>query len=133
MNEAVIKKAQELAQLIKKSDEFIGMRVTEDAATKDEQLTAAFMEYEEKHTELERISLKDPPDFDKMSELNREMEEIQARFQSYPMAKALQVARQQFTDMMDAVNNELKKVLAPESAGGCSGHCDSCGGGCHHA
>ncbi len=131
MNEAVIKKAQELAQLIRESDEYVGMRVTEDAATKDEQLTNAFMEYEEKHTELERISLKDPPDFEKMSDLNREMEEVQARFQSYPMAKALQVARKQFTDMMDAVNHELQKVLAPENAGGCSGHCDGCSG-CRH-
>ena len=131
MNQAVIKKAQELAAIISQSDEYIAMRVAEDAATKDEQLTDAFAEYEEKRSQMERLTMQDNPDYDQMGALSREIEEVQEKFNAYPMAKALQTARKGFTDMMMQVNQELQKVLAPEEASGCGGHCESCSG-CGH-
>ncbi len=131
MNENVIKKAQELAAIISESDEYIAMRVAEDAATKDEQLTNTFMEYEEKRSQMEKLTMQDNPDYDQMGALSRELEQIQEKFNTYPMAKALQVARKGFTDMMTQVNQELQKVLAPEEVSGCGGHCDSCAG-CNH-
>jgi cell fate (sporulation/competence/biofilm development) regulator YlbF (YheA/YmcA/DUF963 family) len=132
MNQSVIEKAQELAQLIAKSTEYISMRAAEEAATKDEQLTAAFSNYEEKRAEIEQLTMQENPDYQKLGALSRELEELQGHFNAFPMAQALQNARKGFTDMMAQVNLELQKVLAPEETeSGCGGHCDSCAG-CHH-
>ena len=67
----------------------------------------------------------------KLGDLSREMETIQQEIQNMPMAKAMQQAQQVFAAMMQAVNAELSKVLAPEHDS-CSGDCHSCGGHCHH-
>ena len=131
MNQAVIEKSRELAALIAASEEYVSMRMAEDAATKDEAVTDAYAKYQEKHQELEALSAQDAPDFDKIGAVSRELEELQSAFQAIPMAKALQNARKGFTDMMDAVNHELQKVLQPDYEEGCGGHCESCSG-CHH-
>lgn len=131
MNQSVIEKAQELAQVIAKSPEFISMRASEDAASQDEAMTEAFGRYQEVHQKIEELSMQENPDFEKMGELSREMETIQAEIQNMPLAKAMQQAQQVFAAMMQAVNAELSKVLAPEHDS-CSGDCHSCGGHCHH-
>lgn len=131
MNQSVIEKAQELASVIAKSPEFISMRASEDAATQDEAMVEAFGRYHELHHQIEEISMQENPDFDKMGALTHEMETVQAEIQNMPLAKAMQQAQQNFAAMMQAVNAELSKVLAPEQDS-CSGDCHSCGGHCHH-
>jgi cell fate (sporulation/competence/biofilm development) regulator YlbF (YheA/YmcA/DUF963 family) len=93
MNQSVIEKAQELAQVIAKSPEFISMRASEDAASQDEAMTEAFGRYQEVHQKIEELSMQENPDFEKMGELSREMETIQAEIQNMPLAKAMQQAQ----------------------------------------
>lgn len=133
MNQEVVLKARELAQLIFNSEEYNAMRKAEDAATQDVNLTQVFAKYEEKRAQMEALTVQEAPDFEQMGALSRELEEIQASFNELPAAKVLQSSRKGFTDMMQQVNAELQKVLQPEHnhEGGCSGECSSCGG-CHH-
>lgn len=130
MNQAVIEKSQELAQLIAQSTEFISMRAAEEAAAQDEAMAELFGRYNELHQQIEQLSLAENPDFDQMGALTREMETVQEQLQAMPLAKAMQQARQGFTAMMQAVNAELSKVLSPHSS--CEGDCHSCGGHCEH-
>lgn len=134
MNQSVIEKAQELAQVIAKSPEFIAMRASEDAATQDEAMVDAFSRYHELHHKIEALSMQENPDFDEMGALTREMEAVQEEMQQLPLARAMQQAQQNFAAMMAQVNAELSKVLAPQSScdGDCSGCGSSCGGGCSH-
>lgn len=134
MTQSVIEKAQELALLIAQSPEFISMRAAEEAAAQDEAIAEAFGRYNDLHQEMERLSMQQEPDFDRMGALSKEMEEVQKEIQALPLAQAMQNARQGFTDLMQAVNMELSKVLAPQSSCGddCGGNCHSCGGGCSH-
>lgn len=130
MNQSVIEKAQELAQVIAKSPEFISMRATEDAATQDEAMVDAFSRYHELHHQIEALSMQENPNFDEMGALTREMETVQEEIQNLPLARAMQQAQQAFSAMMAQVNAELSKVLSPQSS--CDGDCHSCGGHCHH-
>ncbi len=130
MDKNVMEKAKELALAIASSQEFIIMRATEDAATQDEQMAAAFAKYEELHQEIEACTAMETPDFERMAKIDEEMKQVQQEMQALPMAQNMQKARKGFTDMMAAVNAELSKVLSPESS--CSGDCHSCGGHCHH-
>lgn len=130
MDQNVIAKAKELALAIASSQEFIVMRATEDAASQDEAMAEAFGKYQELHQEIEACTSMETPDFDRMAKIDAEMKQIQQEMQQLPMAQAMQQARKGFTDMMNAVNAELSKVLAPESS--CGGDCHSCGSHCHH-
>ena len=125
----VIKKAQELAQVIAQSPEFIGMRTAEDAASRDDTIAEAFGRYSDLQNQVERISMQKEPDFAQMEKLSEEMKTVQKEIQELPLAKAMQAARGEFTEMMNAVNAELSKVLSPDQ--GCSGDCSACGGHCH--
>lgn len=131
MTQAVILKAQELAQEIARSPEYIAMRAAEDAASQDEAIVAAVAHYNELHQQIEDISLQESPDFDQMGALTREIEAVQEEIQALPLAAAMRAARQDFTSMMQAVNAELSKLLSPGGASSCSGDCHSCGGCCH--
>ena len=131
MNESVIAKAQELAAVIAQSPEYLNMRSAEDAATQDEALAQAFARYEEKRGQIEQLTMSPDPDFDQLGALSRELEELQEAFNTLPMAKTLQAARKDFTEMMNCVNHELSKVLSPEGEHEqCNGHCEGCHG-CH--
>lgn len=133
MSQAVIEKAKELALLIAQSPEFISMRAAEDAAAQDDAIADAFGRYNDLHQQMERMSMQETPDFDQMGAISREMEEVQKEIQALPLAQAMQNARQGFSDMMQAVNMELSKVLAPQSSCGddCGGDCHSCSCHCH--
>ena len=132
MNQSVIEKAQELAQVIAKSPEYISMRAAEDAAAQDEAMIDAFSRYQEVHHQIEDLSMQKEPDFEAIGALSREMDTIQEEIQHLPLAQAMQQARKAFSDMMAAVNAELSRVLSPEGASSCSGNCQSCGGSCQH-
>ena len=62
----------------------------------------------------------------------------QARRAMLELVRAMQDARNQFTQMMENVNQILRFIITGETeeSGGCSGSCESCGGcsscgGCH--
>jgi len=131
MTEKVLIKARELAAAIAESTEFIAMRVAEQTVENDEAATLLFARYAEKKQELENVTCQEDPNFEKMGELTRELDAIKEELQALPSAESAQVARNYFAKMMQAVNEELQKVLNPESAS-CSGNCSSCGASCGH-
>lgn len=131
MTEKVLIKARELAAAIAESTEFIAMRVAEQTVENDEAATQLFARYAEKKQELENVTCQEDPNFEKMGELTRELDAIKEELQSLPSAESAQVARNYFAKMMQTVNEELQKVLNPESAS-CSGNCSSCGASCGH-
>lgn len=129
MSQPVIEKAKELANIIALSPEYITMRATEDAAGQDEQLQALFQQYDSIHRDIEDATLKNEPDFDAISSLTRDLDEVQQQIKAHPLYQALQQARKGFSDMMSQVNGELSSVLNPGgSQGGCSGNCAACSG-----
>lgn len=131
MTEKVLEKARELAAAIAESPEFIAMRVAEQTVENDEAATQMFARYAEKKAELEAVTCQEDPNFEKMGELTKELNAIKEELQALPSAESAQVARHYFSKMMQTVNEELQKVLNPESAS-CSGNCASCSSSCGH-
>ena len=129
MSQAVIDKAKEWAKIIAQSPEYISMRATEDAAGQEVALKEVFAQYDELHRQIEEETLKKEPDFDRIGELTRELEEVQSQITAHPLYQAMSGARKNFTAMMNQVNAELSAVLNPGgSQGGCSGNCAGCAG-----
>ena len=132
MNEAVMKKAEELAKAIAGSEEYICMRMAEEAAMSDPQMTKIASEYYTTHQKLEEITADEHPDFESMGKLTEELNTLRDQMNALPLASVMQDARKEFTNMMDMVNYELKKLLTGEKDGNtCTGNCSGCHG-CGH-
>ena len=130
MNQSVIEKARELAQVIAQSPEYISMRAAEDAAAQDDALADAVGRYNDLHNQVERLSMQKEPDFEQIGAVTRELETVQEEIQSLPLAQAMQNARKAFSQMMQDVNATLSETLNPNSGSSCSGNCAGCAG-CH--
>jgi ligand-binding sensor domain-containing protein len=70
-------------------------------------------------------------DKDVLSAAGDEMDASQKKMNDYPMIKAMQTARADFTNMMNQVNTLIRFVVTGETEqpkSGCSGSCEGCSG-----
>lgn len=130
-NQTIYEKARELGELLKSSDEFVAMRAAEETANTDAKLLQMSGEFEQLRAQMQSLTIEDNPDYDKIGEVSRAMDDMQAKLNAEPAMKALRTTREQFNGLMSMVNRELQGVLAPESlVSTCGGSCATCGG-CH--
>lgn len=133
MNEDIFAKARELGELIKRSDAFTAMRLAEEKANNNKELTALSGEYEQARYEMQEKTMEENPNYEQIGAISKRMDALQAKMMEQGDMVVLHSAREQFTALMSQVNRELQGVLMPESlneCGGCSGSCGSCHG-CH--
>ena len=127
----VLEQAEQLAGSIIDSEEFIRMRLAEQAATKDVEATRLISDFIEKRQRVEKMLSENNLDQGELVTAGDEMEAAQKTMNSNPMIQAMQGARADFTNMMNQVNALIRFVVTGESEeapSGCSGSCDSCSG-----
>ncbi len=130
----VLEKAEQLAGSILDSDEFIRMRLAEQAVTKDEVGTRLIADFIEKRQRMENLLSQTNLDKGELVTAGDEMDAAQKKMNDYPMIQTMQTARADFTDMMNKVNALIRFVVTGETEqpqSGCSGSCDGCSG-CKH-
>ncbi len=130
----VLEQAEQLAGSILDSEEFIRMRLAEQAVTKDEEATRLIADFIEKRQRVENLLSSNNLDKGELSSASDDMDASQKKMNDYPMIKAMQTARADFTNMMNQVNTLIRFVVTGESEqpqSGCSGSCDGCSG-CSH-
>lgn len=136
--EKVLEQARLLAEAIAESDVYQHMRQCENDAMKDPEATQAISDFVEKRQKVESLLAEGNMDHAALAEASQAMEAAEKLVNQQPMVRAMQDARNQFTQMMDNVNQILRFIITGETgeSGGCSGSCESCGGcstcgGCH--
>lgn len=130
----VLEQAEQLAGSILDSEEFLSMRLAEQAATRDEEATRLIADFIEKRQRVENLLSENNLDQGELASAGDEMEAAQKKMNSHPMIQAMQSARAEFTNMMNQVNTLIRFVVTGETEqpqSGCSGSCDSCSG-CGH-
>lgn len=130
----VLEQAEQLAGSILDSEEFIRMRLAEQAATKDEEATRLIADFIEKRQRVENLLSQNNLDKGELASAGDEMEAAQKKMNDYPMIQTMQSARAEFSNMMSQVNALIRFVVTGETEqpkSGCSGSCDSCSG-CEH-
>lgn len=134
--EKVLNQAEMLAESILESEEYIKMRLSEQAVMKDEQAAKLVASYSEKRSEVENILASSDMDHQKLATAGEELESVEKQIDEYQLLKDMRDARAAFTDMMNKVNQIIRFVVTGETGeeeqGGCTGSCESCGGACHH-
>ena len=126
-------KTQELAEAILDSGTYQTMKSLESDVRHDETAAGLLSDMIEKRQKVEEILSSTDMTPDLLAAASREMEEAEKRMNENEKILALKKARKDFQTMMDNVNRILRLVITgkvedEDSAGGCSGHCDTCGG-----
>lgn len=136
--EKVLEQARLLAEAIAESDVYQHMRQCENDAMKDPEATKLIADFVEKRQKVESLLAEGNMDHTALAEASQAMEVAEKMVNQQPMVRAMQDARNQFTQMMENVNQILRFIITGETeeSGGCSGSCESCGGcsscgGCH--
>lgn len=132
--EKVLNQAEQLAEAILESEEYIKMRLSEQAAMRDETAAKLISDYSEQRSTVESLLSSNDLDHEALTEAGNKLEAIQKQIDENAMLKTMREANDDFTHMMQQVNRIIKFVVTGEmeEAGGCSGSCESCGGGCHN-
>ena len=124
--EKVLNQAEMLAEAILESEEYINMRLTEQAVMKDEEATLLVANYSEKRSKVE----------EELAKAGQALQEAEHMLDHNKLIAKMQETNDAFTDMMKKVNKIIKKVVTgedeEEEEHGCTGSCSSCGGGCGH-
>ncbi len=134
--EKVLNQAEMLAEAILESEEYVRMRLSEQAATKDEGATQLVADYQERREKVQDLLAMNELDHDALAKAGEDLEMAETALDKYPLLKDMREARFAFSDMMEKVNAIIKYVVtgeAPgEKEGGCGGSCQGCDGGCQH-
>ncbi len=134
--EKVLNQAEQLAEAILESEEYIRMRLLEQAATKDEEATRLVAAYSQHRGQVEELLAANNLDHGALAKAGEALEAAEKAIDDHQALKDMRDARAAFTDMMNKVNAIIKYVVTgedpEEEAGGCGGGCESCGGCGHH-
>ena len=132
MNQVFLK-TRELGDAIMQSEEYKAMKVAEDRAMANAEAAAAMSQYMEARQKIEALLEKDNPDPEALKKLSAEMDQTQERLSLIDDVQALTEARENFSNLIEQVNQVLKFIITgqmtePKSGcgGGCSGGCGGC-------
>ena len=130
--EKVLQQAELLAEAILESDEFIAMRLAEQAAMKDEKATQLIAAYNEKRQKVESILANAQMDHGELARAGEELQHVEHAVDENELISKMRQTNEAFTLMMKRVNSIIKFVVTGESDEdeGCAGSCETCGG-CH--
>jgi len=128
--ENVLNQAEQLAEAILESEEYIGMRLAEQAAMKDEEAMVLISAYSENRSAVESLLAKSDLDHTELAAAGAKLEAAQKAMEENSKITAMRETNDIFNDMMKQVNKIIKFVITGESdeEEGCS--CESCGDGC---
>ncbi len=127
----VLEQAEKLANAVLDSDEFITMRLAEEAVTRDAEATRLIADFIEKRNTVEKMLSENNLDQVSLLTASDAMDAAQKVMNAYPLIEKMQSARATFTDMMNKVNALIRFVVTGETElpkSGCSGSCEGCSG-----
>ena len=132
--EKVLNQAEMLAEAILESEEYITMRLSEQAAMRDTEATGLIAAYTEKRSAVENILADANMNPGDLAKAGSELEEVERAIDANEVLNKMRDSREAFNDMMRKVNSIIKFVITGEKDDeeGCSGSCSSCSGCGHH-
>jgi cell fate (sporulation/competence/biofilm development) regulator YlbF (YheA/YmcA/DUF963 family) len=110
--ENVLNHAEQLAESILDSEEFIKMRLAEQAAMRDEAATQLITDYSERRKEVENLLAASDMDHSALAEAGKRLETAQKAMDENEKIKAMREANDVFNQMMQQVNPTRKKKVA---------------------
>jgi len=130
--EKVLNQAEQLAEAILESEEYIAMRLAEQAAMKDEKATQLVAAYNEKRQAVESLLADANMDHGALAKAGEELQNVEHAIDENEVLTKMRQTNDAFSEMMKKVNAIIRYVVTGEEEHeeGCTGSCHTCGG-CH--
>ena len=130
--EKVLNQAEMLAEAILESEEYITMRLAEQAAMRDENATRLIASYSEKRQAVENLLADANMDHGALAKAGQELQEVERAIDECEVLNKMRESNEAFNAMMKKVNAIIRYVVTgeEEQEEGCSGSCSTCSG-CH--
>jgi len=130
--EKVLNQAEMLAEAILESEEYITMRLAEQAAMRDENATQLIASYSEKRQAVENLLADANMDHGALAKAGQELQEVERAIDACEVLNKMRESNEAFNAMMKKVNAIIRYVVTgeEEQEEGCSGSCSTCSG-CH--
>lgn len=124
----IMKKAEQLGQLIKKDRVCTDLFAARDAYEQDEELNRLFTEYNVQQQALTNEYAKETVDTVLTEQINRRINELQEKITAHPLFVAYGEAEEAYMEFMKMVQDEISFQVTGRRA--CSGSCSSCEANC---
>lgn len=130
--EKVLNQAEMLAEAILESEEYISMRLAEQAAMRDENATQLIAAYSEKRQTIENLLADANMDHGALAKAGQELQDVEHAIDACEVLTKMRESNDAFNAMMKKVNSIIRYVVTgeEEQEEGCTGSCSSCSG-CH--
>ena len=130
--EKVLNQAELLAEAILESEEYIAMRLAEQAAMRDENATQLIAAYSEKRQAIESLLADANMDHGALAKAGEELQNVERAIDACEVLNKMRETNDAFNAMMKKVNSIIRYVVTgeEEQEEGCSGSCSPCSG-CH--
>jgi len=130
--EKVLNQAELLAEAILESEEYIAMRLAEQAAMRDENATQLIAAYSEKRQAIESLLADANMDHGALAKAGEELQNVERAIDACEVLNKMRETNDAFNAMMKKVNAIIRYVVTgeEEQEEGCTGSCSSCSG-CH--
>ena len=125
MNE-LLQKAQELAEMIKTSKEYLLAKETENIQANDEKAQEMIKEYNEKRRDIAVKMQCGSMSEEETEALRKEINDAFDKLMAYDVIKNYVEAQRDY----EMLNQQIMSIISGAANGGCGGSCSSCSG-CH--
>ena len=132
----IIEKAADLGIALSNSEEFKRMQAVKAAMDADAAVNSLMKQYTSKQEEMVSMLENATPDGTTVSDISRELEDIQNTLMGNPVFGEMLEAQQQFANLMNQVNKIIGAYIGlndgeEEASSSCSGNCQGCSGCVH--
>ena len=121
-----------MGEAILASDEYISMRLAEQAVIDDDDAQALIQAYTERKDALQQEMAKKPLNHEAMAKAGEAVKESEELIGKNPLINLMRDKSGDYQDMMHQVNAVISRIVNGEPEDSCGGSCNGCGGSCHH-
>ena len=128
----VLLTAEQLGEAILESEQYITMRLAEQAVIDDDSAQDLIQEYSERKDAMQKELAKKPLDHDAIQKAGDAVKELESVIADNQLINLMRDKGGAYEDMMQQVNHVIGRIVNGEPEDSCSGSCASCGGSCGH-
>jgi cell fate (sporulation/competence/biofilm development) regulator YlbF (YheA/YmcA/DUF963 family) len=127
----VLEQAEQLGEAILESEQYISMRLAEQAVMDDDAAQELILKYSQRKDAMQKALAAKPLNHDAIAKAGEAVKETEDLIGSHPLINAMREKSGEYQDMMQQVNAVISRIVNGEPEG-CSGSCEGCGGSCGH-
>lgn len=129
----VLLQAELLGEAILESEEYVSMRLAEQAVLDNEEAQKLIQEYSELKDAFQEEMTKKPLDNEAITKAGEAVKAMEDKLADNELINTMRDKSGAYSDLMQDMNAVIGRVLngEPEESG-CSGGCAGCGGSCGH-